>query len=456
MKSNINLDLEQIWTRVIESFKYESNIDEITFTNFFASTYIYSIEDNKIIVACPNQVVASILSSSYRDQFLKIILENTGTNYSIIFVSQDQLQSKNKDKVISDLSIMNNFFNKSRLNENYTFNTFIEGICNKEARHAALVAATNPGKLYNPLYIQGNSGLGKTHLLNAIGNLIKEQHPDLNVLYTSSTEFMEEYVSFVKGNTNDLDLPSFIKNYDCLLIDDIQQLKDKTKTLDFFFDIYQAFYNAHKQIVLTSDRYQNALEGIPDRLVTRFLQGLTVSINTPDIETSKEILKLKFKTYEDTLTIDDDVIDLIAENFQDSIRTLEGVLNRLTFYSTLTNSNHIDLKLTEEALEGQLKSIGKAKKLDENKIIVTVADYYHISQEQLKSKIKTSQIANARQIAIYLIRKLLDMPYKQIGKLFSNRDHSTIMHSYEKVEKEYQNNAQIKEIIDKFLEKLKD
>ncbi len=456
MKSNINLDLEQIWTRVIESFKYESNIDEITFTNFFASTYIYSIEDNKIIVACPNQVVASILSSSYRDQFLKIILENTGTNYSIIFVSQDQLQSKNKDKVISDLSIMNNFFNKSRLNENYTFNTFIEGICNKEARHAALVAATNPGKLYNPLYIQGNSGLGKTHLLNAIGNLIKEQHPDLNVLYTSSTEFMEEYVSFVKGNTNDLDLPSFIKNYDCLLIDDIQQLKDKTKTLDFFFDIYQAFYNAHKQIVLTSDRYQNALEGIPDRLVTRFLQGLTVSINTPDIETSKEILKLKFKTYEDTLTIDDDVIDLIAENFQDSIRTLEGVLNRLTFYSTLTNSNHIDLKLTEEALEGQLKSIGKAKKLDENKIIVTVADYYHISQEQLKSKIKTSQIANARQIAIYLIRKLLDMPYKQIGKLFSNRDHSTIMHSYEKVEKEYQNNVQIKEIIDKFLEKLKD
>lgn len=455
MKSDLNKEFEKIWSRVISSLKYELNIDEITFNNFFASTYIYSIKNNQIIVACPSQVAASILSSSYKDQFLNKILESTGTNYSLIFVSQDQLKSEDKDKVIEDLSILNGFFNKTKLNENYTFNTFIEGICNKEARHAGLVAATNPGKLYNPLYIQGNSGVGKTHLLNAIGNLIKEQHPELNVLYTSSTEFMEEYVNFVKGNTNELDLPSFIKKFDCLLIDDIQQLKDKTKTLDFFFDIYQAFYNAHKQIVITSDRYQNALEGIPDRLVTRFLQGLTVSINLPDIETSKEVLKLKFKTYEDTLTIDDDVINLIAENFQDSIRSLEGILNRLTFYSTLTNSNHIDLALTKEALQGQLKSNSKSKKLDENKIIVAVSDYYHISQEQLKGKLKTSQIANARQIAIYLIRTLLDLPYKKIGKLFSNRDHSTIMHSYEKVEKEYHNDPQIKEIIDKFNEKLK-
>ncbi len=456
MKSDVQRNLDLIWDRILKTFKDDYSIDEFTYTNFLVPCKIDSIKDNKIIISSPNKVTANVLNSSYKDLLLDIILKVTGTNYDFVSISQDELKSSDKDKILNDLLISNSFFSKCKLNPNYVFDNFIEGVCNKEAKHAALVAATNPGKIYNPLYIQGNSGLGKTHLLNAIGNFIKEQHSELNVLYTSSTEFMEEYVNFVKGKTSEFDLPSFIKRYDCLLIDDIQQIADKTKTLDFFFDIYQAFYTSHKQIVLTSDRYQNALQGIPDRLITRFLQGLTVSINPPDMETSKEILKLKFKPYEETLTIDDEVIELVANNFQDSIRSLEGVLLRLTFYCNFTNTNHIDLALAYEALGNQLKTVSKKSKLDENKIILTVSDFYHVSQSQLTGKTKTSQIALARQIAIYLIRKLLDTPYKQIGKIFSNRDHSTIMHSCTKVEKQYENDPQMKEIIDKFIKNLKD
>ena len=456
MKSEIQRNIELIWERILTTFKEQQIMDDVSFDTFLKPCSIDSIKGNKIIISAPNKVAAKTLTSFYKDHMLDVFLEVTGTNYDAVFVSLDELKSDNKDEILNNLINTTNYFDKVKLDPNYTFDTFIEGICNKEAKRAALVAATNPGKIYNPLYIQGNSGLGKTHLLNAIGNFIKEQHSELNVLYTSSTVFMEEYVSFVKGNTSELDLPQFIKQYDCLLIDDIQQIADKTKTLDFFFDIYQAFYTAHKQIVLTSDRYQNALQGIPDRLITRFLQGLTVSINPPDIETSKEILKLKFKPYEEQFTIDDDVIELIANNFQDSIRSLEGVLIRLTFYCSFVNSSHIDLNLAYEALGNQLKTVSKKSKLDENKIIMQVSDFYHVSQAQLTGKTKTTQIVLARQIAIYLIRKLLDTPYKQIGKIFSNRDHSTIMHSYTKVENQYESDAQMKEIIDKFIKNLKD
>ena len=456
MKSDTINSLNQIWSNVVNDFKSNNYIDDVSFSNFFSSTSIDSIKNNKIIVSCPNKLSSNILSSVYKDNILDSVLRVTGTNYDIIFISSEDLKKDKKGTILNDLISTNDYFSKCKLNPNYTFDNFVQGICNEEAKKAAFFVATTPGKVFNPLYIQGNSGLGKTHLLNAIGNYIKSNHPELSVLYTSSTSFMEEYVNFARGNNTDLDLPSFIKKYDCLLIDDIQQLSDKTKTLDFFFEIYQSFYNAHKQIVITSDRYQNSLNGIPDRLITRFLSGLTVSINPPDTKTSKEILKLKFKTYEETgLTIDDDVLDLIAENFQDSIRSLEGILLRLSFYCSLTATSHIDLNLAYSALSGMLKNNNKNNTLNENKIILAVADFYHISQSQITGKTKSATIVNARQIAIYLIRTLLDTPYKQIGSLFSNRDHSTIMHSCSKVEKMYTSDPQMKEVIDGFKSNLK-
>jgi len=455
MKTLSANDLKTIWSRILNSVEESKEVDKQTFSSFFKDTKIYSIENKTIIVICTQDYISDVINDTYKDLILKHILKITGTDYDVAFVSENEVKDKDKVDVLKNASINVSYFDKIKLSSEYNFDNFIEGVSNKEAKKASLLVANNPGTLYNPLYIQGNSGLGKTHLLNAIGNFIKNKDPKINVLYTSSQVFIEEYINFAKGNTSDLALPDFIKKFDVLLMDDIQQLKDKTKTLDFFFDIYNYFYTNHKQIVITSDRYQSNLEGIPDRLVTRFLQGLTVSITQPDNKTSKEILKIKMKSLENTnLTIDEDVLDLIADNFKDSIRSLEGALLRLTFCSSLQDVNHIDLNFALTALGNMIKVSSINSKTDENRIIEQVCDLYKVSYSQITGKLKTAQVSNARQVAIYLIRDILDMPYQKIGEIFAKRDHSTIMHACTKVENSLKEKPELKKIIDKLKKEL--
>ncbi len=450
--SNLNTQRE-IRKKVLLSIEKNSKFPKGA-SGFFKSTFIHTVEGNKIIVGCDSESIANILKNNFKDLFLTNVASVTGTNFDIVFVPLSELNTKSKDIIIKESEPL--YFKGCYLNPDFTFERFVEGPCNREARQAGILVGSNLGKMYNPFYIQGDSGLGKTHLLHAIGHFIRENFPEKKVLCISAQNFFDEYINFTKNAINDLNLTDYLKNFDVLLIDDIQQLKGKEKTLDYFFDIYTYFINNNRQVVLTSDRPQNELVGIPDRLITRFLQGLTVSILKPDFSTCKQILlkKIEFSQLDNNF-ITDEAIDFIAENYSDSIRQLEGILTRLTFYTTINNiKDQIDLNVVFDALNIKNVKIDKKKKTDASKICSTVADYYSISIEQLTGTVRKYQVALARQISIYLIRTILDIPYAEIGKLFSNRDHSTIIHSITKVEEMLKTDTQLISVIDTLKAKL--
>ncbi len=442
--SNLNTQRE-IWAKVLTTIDRNGKTPKGAST-FFKQTFIHTVQGNKMIIGCESEAVANILKNNFKDLFLANVSSVTGTNFDIVFVPINEINTKSKDEIIKESEPI--YFKSCYLNPDFTFERFIEGPCNTQAKQAALLVSTNLGKMYNPFYIQGDSGLGKTHLLHAIAHFIRENFPEKKVLCISSQNFFDEYINFTKNATNDLSLTDYLKNFDVLLIDDIQQLKGKEKTLDYFFDIYQHFINNNRQVVLTSDRPQNELSGIPNRLVTRFLQGLTVSISKPDFSTCKQILlkKIEFSQLDKDF-MSDDAIDYIAENYSSSIRQLEGILTRLTFFTTINNIKQIDLPIVFDALNIKDVKIDKKRKTDSSKIITTVADYYSISIDQLTGSARKYQVALARQIAIYLIREILDLPYTEIGKLFSNRDHSTIIHAINKVDDLLKTDKQLNEVI---------
>ena len=423
-----------LWDKVLKNIEESGRFQKPVFNSFFKKTFISDVEGDKIIVGCESGAVANVLKNNFKDIFLVNVSNVTGTNFDVVFVPITELKIKTKQDIIKEATPV--YFKSAYIDNNFTFDKFVEGPSNTHAKKAAILVASNPGIMYNPFYIQGDSGLGKTHLLHSIAHLIKSNNPERKILCTSSQYFFEEYINFTRNSSNSNDLIDFIKSNDVLLIDDIQQLKGKEKTLDFFFDIYTYFINNNKQIVITSDRPQNELDGIPNRLVTRFLNGLTVSISKPDFSTCKEILlkKIEYSNLSnDSFT--DDAINFIASHYSNSIRELEGVLTRLTFYSTINDmTSTIDLPFVLEALDVKDVSIDRIKKVDSSRIINCVADYYSLSSEQIKGENRKAQVALARQIAIYLIRDVLDAPYTEIGRIF-NRDHSTIMHSVSKVEK---------------------
>lgn len=444
----------QIRSNVLETLKKGQKIPQQVFRSYIKSSFISSVENDKIIVACETETGADLLKNFFKDQFLYAIQQVTNTNFDVVFVALTDLRNKSKEEIIKSASPV--FFKTAFIDDNFTFDRFIEGPSNKEAKKAALTVASNLGIMYNPLYIQGDSGLGKTHLLHGIAHFIKDNYPNKKILCISAQNFFDEYIQFAKNPNQDNDLTEYIKSFDVFLIDDIQQLKNKEKTQDFFFDIYTYFINNNKQIVLTSDKLQNSLEGIPNRLITRFLQGLTVTIRQPDFSTCKQILlkKIEFSQVNGE-KFSEDAIDFIAKNYSSSIRQLEGILTRITFYSTLNDiQGEITLQIVSDALGIKNLKIDKTNKTDANKIISVVADYYSVSNEQIKGKGRKAQITLARHIAIYLIRELLDIPYVEIGALFSNRDHSTIIYSIENVSNMLKTDKELEGVITKLKSKL--
>lgn len=348
-------------------------------------------------------------------------------------------------------------FVNSFINPKHTFDSFVVGQCNREASQASLMIASNPGKLFNPLFIYSQSGLGKTHLLHAIGNYIKENTPRLKVLYISTDDFVDEFVRSVRGDREIEELRDFFKTVDVLLIDDIQFLADKNKTADMFFNVFNTMINLGKQVVLTSDRHPNDLKGLEARLVTRFNAGLSINIQEPDKETLLSILKMKIEANNlDITNFDDDVLDFIAEKFSKNIRELEGAINRLLFYSiNIKQSKHIDLPLAIESVSSIINVKETERMLSEERIIEVVADYYNLTVSQLKGNVRTSQLALARHISMYLIRTMLDVPFKKIGQTFGGKDHSTVMSAVEKVESNLKTNPQLSQAIHEIQNRLK-
>ena len=341
---------------------------------------------------------------------------------------------------------------ESNLNKKYTFENFVVGNSNKFAHAAALAVAENPGKMYNPLFIYGNSGLGKTHLMFAIGNYI-EKHSNKRVLYITSETFVNEFIEVTrkKENKSDFDNIDFFKkkyrDVDVLIVDDIQYLENKVESQKEFFHTFNTLYGDDKQIILSSDRSPNDLKILEDRLRTRFNWGLPVNIYPPDFDLKVAIYKKRIAAESINKEVPDNVIEYMASNIGTNIRSLEGSLNRLFAYSTMMGAE-IDLNLAIEALKDFINA-GFSEKNDVSRIQKIVADYFKISIEDLKSKKRNADIAFPRQIAMYLCRKHTDESFPKIGIEFGGKDHSTVMHSCEKIEQEIKHNKSLAEEIDK-------
>ena len=451
MKNTIS-EITQLWDRILDRIGVKLN-DRHIYDSFFSGSYIHSIDGDTMIVVVNSGLAASLLSSKYMDLISGIVRESTQSDFKLKFVQQNEVPTTTNKPVPDKAS----FFANSLINTKFTFDNFVVGASNREASQAALMIASTPGKLYNPLFIYSQSGLGKTHLLHAMGNYIKENSPVSKVLYISTDDFVDEFIKYVHGDKESETLKEFFKSVDVLLVDDIQFLADKTKTEEMFFYIFNALVNSGKQIVLTSDRHPSDLKGLEARLVSRFNSGLTINISAPDQYTCIAILKKKIEANGlDIKNFDQDVLEFFADRFSKNVRELEGALNRLLFYIiNIKQTQHIDMAVAIESVQPLIGSNGPKSSLTESKIIGTVADYYNLTPSQLTGKIRTSQIAMARHIAMYLIRTMLDLPFLKIGQLFGGKDHSTVMNGVEKVEKSLKTDTSLVAAIDELQKRLK-
>lgn len=454
------MNLDFLWSKVLSQIKDE--ISSISYQTWFAETKLYKLDNNKAYIVVPMKIHKKHLNDNYYDTISVKLDSLTNSSYELLFYTDEEISTIEIEKKIEEdkkkkiENTKSNFNINSNLKPEYNFDNFIVGYSNKFAHAAALSVAENPGKIYNPLFLFGNSGLGKTHLMHAIGNYIVE-HSDKKVLYVTSEQFREE---FVKANRKDDNGTNFnyvdffkdkYRNIDVLLIDDIQFLGGATQTQQEFFHTFNNLYNDSKQIIISSDRSPDDLKLLEERLRTRFCWGLTANIFPPDFELRKEILKKKIVAGNFEQDIPDDVIEYIASNIGPDVRQLEGAITRLVAYSTIMGGIKIDLDLAIEALKDFI-SKGVGEKNDVHRIQKIVSEYFQISIDDIKSKKRSSNISFPRQIAMYLCRTMLNESFPKIGTEFGGKDHSTVMHSVEKIENEIKVNKDLANII----EKLKD
>ncbi len=446
--------LTAIWNRSLQRIKKNLGDNHI-YDTFFGGSYIDSVQGDTLVVIVNSELAAMVLTNSYASLVEECVQAETSTNYKVTFLSQSNGISQTSKEKAPEKPL---FFQEAKLDPRYTFDSFVVGASNREAYQASLMISRNPGNLYNPLLLHSQSGLGKTHLLQAIGNEIKTLRPMAKVLYISAADFVDEYIKFATGYKQDQTLTQYFKNdVDALLIDDIQFLIGKAKTMEMFFVVFQSLYTQGKQIVITSDQDPSKLDGLDERLKTRFSSGLVLPIQKPDLQTSQAILRSKIEANNLSVSdFDEDVIEFLASRFSSSVRDLEGALNRLLFYTVnLEPTKHIDLPTAKKAISSLISAQDEAGKLSEEKIISVVADYYSLPPAQITGKLRTSRIAMARHIAMYLIRTLLDTPFTKIGQTFGGKDHATVMNGVNKVEKSLKSDPDMKKAVDELIARLK-
>ncbi len=450
------MNIDSLWDNFLEKIK--PKISNLSYDTWFKNTKLVSLDNNvaKILVDSPLQKKS--LQETWYQTISDVFSEITNTSFDFEFVFEDEV----KDPVnipMENIGVPLNTPEKSNLNPKYTFDSFITGESNKFAYMAAVSVAENPGKTYNPLFIYGSSGLGKTHLMHAIGNFIIE-NSNKKVLYVTSEQFISDFLNLNKkdeSGTNFSYIDSFKNKYrgvDVLIIDDIQFLGGATQTQQEFFNTFNNLYDDNKQIIISSDRSPDDLKKLEDRLRTRFNWGLSVNIYPPEYEMRVEILKKKIIGQNMEGEVSDDVIAYIANNCDSDVRQLEGALTRVIAYAAMFNTNNIDLNLAIEALKDYLSKSSFVKN-NIQKIQQVVAEYYNITVEDIKSKKRKADIAFPRQVAIYLCRTLTDESFPKIGIQFGGRDHSTVMHSVDKIDNELKTNPQFKEVIDTLKSKIK-
>ena len=450
---------ELIWNKFLDLVK--KRVASIGYDIWFKDTYLYDLGTEAVIVV-PTSAHKKHLAENYNDLIEDILNSITGTNFILKFILDTEIDKQEKIEMIEDkeeeTGVPYNDYKKANLNPDYTFETFMVGESNRFAQATALAVAEKPGKMYNPLFIWGNSGLGKTHLMHAIGNYIVE-NSNKRVLYVTSETFISDFLGLNRrqNDNNNLDKAEAFKdkyrNIDVLIIDDIQFLSTAPKSQTEFFHTFESLFGDKKQIIISSDNSPDDLKNLEDRLRTRFNWGLKVNIFPPDNELRKKILRNKIANMNFEQHISEDVIDYIANTCQSDVRNLEGALTRVCAYSTIFFEEDITLDLAIEALKGTVGKTGNNTN-DIVKIQRAVAEHYNVTVEDLKSKKRVSTIAFPRHIAIYLSRQLTDESFPRIGMEFGGRDHSTVMSSVDKIANEVKTNKQLAEIIEEIKKKL--
>ena len=459
------MDNEVLWINFLNKIK--ENISSLSYETWFKDTKLVSTDDDNAIIIVPMPFHKKHLEENYKSIIENTFNELTGGKYNFSFLLDEEWEERKKFNIKEEKKIeqveKKNYdlssekLDEANLNKEYIFENFIVGSSNRFAYTASMAVADKPGKAYNPLFLYGKSGLGKTHLMHSIGNYIIK-NSNLKVLYISSDKFVNDFINAVrnddKNNYDRIDLfKNKYRNIDVLMIDDIQFLGNATKGQEEFFHTFNELYNDNKQIVIASDRSVDDLKMLENRLLTRFNWGLTANITPPDLELRMSIIEKKIAHHESARDVPKEVIEYIANNFASDVRQLEGAITRVFAYALMMNKGVVDLDTAIDALKDQLVDRSVYKN-DVHRIQTVVCDYFKITIEDMKGKKRSQNINYPRQVAIYLCRTLANESFPKIGTYFGGRDHSTIMSSYRKIKKDLETNDQLKVVIKELKEML--
>jgi chromosomal replication initiator protein len=445
-------DLENIhdlWKATLE--KIEEKISKPSFDTWLKDTKAESLEGKTLTISAPNEFARDWLEEQYSQLISNILLEVTGSKLIIKLIVQDttiEEEIKPQPKPIHQSSEVHD--GKTMLNPKYTFDTFVIGSGNRFAHAASLAVAEAPAKAYNPLFIYGGVGLGKTHLMHAIGHYVLEHNKNANVVYLSSEKFTNEFINAIMDNKA-INFRNKYRNVDVLLIDDIQFIAGKESTQEEFFHTFNALHEENKQIIISSDRPPKEIPTLEERLRSRFEWGLITDITPPDLETRIAILTKKAKA--EGLDIPMEVMHYIANQIDTNIRELEGALIRVVAYSSLVNQD-IDAGLAADALKDIIPN-NRPKIITIPVIIEVIGEKYNVKTEDFFAKKRTKSIAFPRQIAMYLSRELTDLSLPKIGEEFGGRDHTTVIHAHEKISKMVENDTLLAKEIEEIKQHLK-
>ena len=444
--------IKEKWDLIKETIRKEYDLSDISYNTWIMPLAFHSEKDDVITITIPSDQAHALkyITSKYKSYFQVTISEMMDHTYDISFILE-------KDAENESASIARTIYNvnheNANLNSKYRFDTFVVGGNNKFAHSASLAVAESPGIAYNPLYLYGGAGLGKTHLMHSIGHFILEQNPNMKILYVTSEQFTNEVIESIRsGNAAAMtNLREKYRTVDVLLIDDIQFIIGKESTQEEFFHTFNVLHSARKQIILSSDKPPKDMETLEERFRSRFEWGLIADIQAPNYETKMAILRKNAETFDKDIS--DDILDYIATNIKSNIRELEGALNKIIAFIRL---NKID-ELTMEAAEEALKDIiypEKAKTITPTLILETVAEHYNVSPSDITSKKRNGELIQPRHVVMYLCRNLIDIPFANIAKLLNKKDHTTIIHGVNKITEEIVDDMELRNKIEVIKKKL--
>src|SRR6056297_2962700 len=457
-------ELEHIWNQTLNEVK--EKLSNPSFKTWFSNTKPVDLKDDNILmIEVPNDFIKDWIETRYNELITDIIQNLTDTNLKCRFYTEEELnelnevEEDNKEEVEEDSeeknenkkNIKRNEYNiNNNLNPKYSFDSFVVGNGNRFAHAASLAVAEAPAKAYNPLFLYGDVGLGKTHLMQAIAHYILKHNPDNKVVYVSSETFTNELINAIKDDRTS-SFRNKYRNIDILLVDDIQFLANKERTQEEFFHTFNSLHESNRQLIISSDRPPKEIPTLEERLRSRFEWGLITDIQKPDLETRIAILRKKADL--ENLKIPNEVVIYIADNIQSNIRELEGALIKVIAYSSLVDKE-IDIDLAESALKDLIVKEEEPREVNIDLIKEVVVDYYNLKEEDMTSKKRTQKIAFPRQIAMYLSRELTDLSLPHIGEEFGGRDHTTVIHAYNKIEKRIEEDQEFAKVTNKIIARI--